>query len=670
MVLKHRAVQRFDLNGRLPDVVFELTRRTLQSWLARGKDEFRLPSTLGSELSSIGGGFSASFQRIETDLGVAARWRFLVGEQPHRYLSTITLHINEGRGLSWLWYDVESSRENSKFDPPRLTPMLTQALNASPRDRISGFTQGLRRVNFDNVGQFLDEVLEADDRVVPAFVSGSPSWIATDEAHVETALQPLYGLATFWKLAPDAFDEFNSIVAPGYSIFPGSIHSFQSSLDTGDELDARRHWWFSAAEVQQSDSRDLSRRLHTEATRSGGSVPLPDELRGLNEAFDKAAASSAFAYFESILGASTAERTNPTEAGGSPIAFEQATPPELVPGSEDIQESIPKPTTPKNAIQTLPFTVPWTDPQLDNEGESGIGDLVDEAASNLSVTYPPGLSLRQKLVSIFTHVGGQVDRLRRTVADSEALKRIKLQYDGLVREKAGLEEENEILSGLLSVHDQEAKESSDTLEQQRQIADRESRRAQHLAKQLSKLAARDNLQIEWEPVELASNDVIDMPAPGSVKDLLAQMSLLEHVIFTGEMKPTETITDARLREIILRDAWRFASELELYARQCGTDLGVSGMYEYMRVRTTRVTMSEFAADETTTLKNNKKFREPRTLKVPKGVDESGRVFMGAHFKLSQDNGKAMRMHFYDATSLDGNIYVGYIGPHLPSKKTT
>ncbi len=44
--------------------------------------------------------------------------------------------------------------------------------------------------------------------------------------------------------------------------------------------------------------------------------------------------------------------------------------------------------------------------------------------------------------------------------------------------------------------------------------------------------------------------------------------------------------------------------------------------------------------------------------------------MGAHFRLSHDNGKAMRMHVYDAVDVDGKIYIGYIGEHLPSRLTT
>jgi hypothetical protein len=43
--------------------------------------------------------------------------------------------------------------------------------------------------------------------------------------------------------------------------------------------------------------------------------------------------------------------------------------------------------------------------------------------------------------------------------------------------------------------------------------------------------------------------------------------------------------------------------------------------------------------------------------------------MWAHVKIDNRD-PAPRLHFHDDTRGSGKVYVGYIGPHLPSPKTT
>jgi len=43
--------------------------------------------------------------------------------------------------------------------------------------------------------------------------------------------------------------------------------------------------------------------------------------------------------------------------------------------------------------------------------------------------------------------------------------------------------------------------------------------------------------------------------------------------------------------------------------------------------------------------------------------------MDAHFKLGAKKTISPRMHYFDAAAIDGKIYVGYIGRHLPSPQT-
>ncbi|QIM15453.1 hypothetical protein G7067_01965 [Leucobacter insecticola] len=645
MALKHRVVQRFDAGDRVPEATFELARAALQGWLDTRREAPRLPTDLGARLVAIGGDFRASFQRLELDDSHVARWRVLAGKAPHTYLSTITVLVSKGGGDNWLWYDVESGRDDSHFSPPKLTLRLTKALKAEPRDRISGFTEGLRVVRIGDLGQFLDEVIEAEDRVVPALISGGTSWTAQDEDHVEKSFEPLYGLATFWKLDPEAFTEFNSLVRPGYRVYPGSVHSYHFGLDTNDDLDARRHWWFSAAEVRQSSSKDLSRRLHLEAMRSGAQIALPKALQTLNEEFERAESRRALEFFDVVMSKRKAEKATP------PLPPLTTTLLRVDEGesSESVEDS----------------------PSRYSVHPEEIEHIVEQAATDFGVRISRNTPLGERLKSVFQAARRRLSEVVNSQQQKQAIENVSRQLESLVDAKTELERENDELNELLAVQDEEAREVGEILRQQRDAAAREAQRASHYANELAKLSALQTSEVDWDlPNDSYADDLLAIAVPETVHDLFEQIESLEHVSFTGDRKAASTITDAKLRDLILRDAWTIACELERYARQFGNEDGVQGLGKYIQERSISVTPAQFAADESSSVKSRKKFSAPRCFPVPEEVQEGGLVFMGTHFRLTQDNGKAMRMHIHDATPLNGRLYIGYIGVHLPSRLTS
>jgi hypothetical protein len=68
--------------------------------------------------------------------------------------------------------------------------------------------------------------------------------------------------------------------------------------------------------------------------------------------------------------------------------------------------------------------------------------------------------------------------------------------------------------------------------------------------------------------------------------------------------------------------------------------------------------------------NNPAYRSPRTFPVPASVDPSGQVYMQTHIRLEKGSDPAPRIHLYDDTGRGGAVYVGYLGRHLLSPKTT
>lgn len=79
-------------------------------------------------------------------------------------------------------------------------------------------------------------------------------------------------------------------------------------------------------------------------------------------------------------------------------------------------------------------------------------------------------------------------------------------------------------------------------------------------------------------------------------------------------------------------------------------------------------INRHARDESSDVKSNPKYARPRMLPVPAAVDPSGVVLMVAHVKIAKAGMISPRLHYYDDTSHSGNVYVGYIGRHLPTQQ--
>ncbi|MBN9613376.1 MAG: hypothetical protein J0H64_07955, partial [Actinobacteria bacterium] len=297
--------------------------------------------------------------------------------------------------------------------------------------------------------------------------------------------------------------------------------------------------------------------------------------------------------------------------------------------------------------------------------------LLVDTADEFEVLIPQEHGLVQRFVALFAGVRDRLNRNVAVEADMDSINQIQIQFEGIQQEKAALQSEVTVLNELLSHADQEAEEQGDVLEAQRQIAATAKARADHLAGELAKLSQMHGVSVNWESEnKVQAFDPTALPTPSSVGEFFAQLDKLQHVRFSGDRKYAERITDLKLRGLILRDAWRYACELEKYAIAQKKDGGPGNLRAYVAEFTTQITHNEFAPDETKKLKETQKFYQPRMLPVPTSVDPAGKVFMGAHFRLSQDNGKAMRMHVHDATKQDGIVYIGYIGQHLPSSKTS
>ena len=77
---------------------------------------------------------------------------------------------------------------------------------------------------------------------------------------------------------------------------------------------------------------------------------------------------------------------------------------------------------------------------------------------------------------------------------------------------------------------------------------------------------------------------------------------------------------------------------------------------------------KLAMNESEEVMRRPELRQHRVLPVSKGVDPSGQTVMQSHLKLANGS-MAPRLYFHDDTrGSTGKVHVGYIGPHMPTKR--
>ncbi len=158
----------------------------------------------------------------------------------------------------------------------------------------------------------------------------------------------------------------------------------------------------------------------------------------------------------------------------------------------------------------------------------------------------------------------------------------------------------------------------------------------------------------------------------SYTDVCAEINSLPYLRFTGKF---DTVHDLDLQpgiRIGVNRTWNSIHALSDYARlkQSGTYSG--SFYEYLQSNSHdgyKVSLRTVAMGESESIETNPGLRELRLFSVPESVSGGGTIYMGAHFKLLTGVGTSPRMHFFDNTSGDGIVYIGYVGCHLQTANT-
>jgi hypothetical protein len=168
----------------------------------------------------------------------------------------------------------------------------------------------------------------------------------------------------------------------------------------------------------------------------------------------------------------------------------------------------------------------------------------------------------------------------------------------------------------------------------------------------------------------------ELPAPpATFADLLDWvMSELPHIAFTGDPAIPLALDQRPESSTWVRSSWEALRAMQSYAEAKATGKfpgDFKSWCENSPAGAEIIPSARVVRDESESVHNKTKWRRERILPVPEEIDPSGQIFMGAHVRVGASAGGRIspRLHFHDATSQNGMIYVGYLGRHLTNTRT-
>lgn len=577
----------------------------LYQWLVHKRLD---PSALveGPEVE-IGEDVWGSLQRLTDDIGSETIRARIVENQPGgSWTSELTAHSSPTGNRGWVWLDIHKPDDHGWTATPRLARTLVSVLPVRDGAHLLGSAPMV--ITEREVPQVVAALTDPTRRGL-AFVAGSGHAMRVTPWRdaVDRLLNDTVGLANAWVLTPDATDHFNYLVGQSHEATPGFVRTFVPGVAVRDGLDGERHRFLTATSIERSPERALRRVLGQRAREQLIATKLPDALRDLDRILRR---SLDAALLDGLV----------TDA---PPAPPPAEPPPAAPDSTSD-------TTEPTPAQGMPRAL-----------ELQLSELLHELVGSRALT-----------VDSLGKLGEMALAQRRAEV---ARVQIRTRLDRLQDEVEAEQFERELAQHELT----ELQEEYATSEEERADTDRKLR---HVRLALAKL---DHADVAWTDPVIDLRDI----RPDTFAELLERCGSLERVVFTGDVDVTQDLDRHGNRRLWAGKTWEALLVLEDYARIRIVEAfsrDVSGYLFDTPAGCRTFSANRHAALESDTVQQNPRYRAARQLRVPADVDPSEQTFMGAHFKIAQARSVSPRMHYLDDTAKTGQIYVGYIGPHLPT----
>ncbi|RCV47790.1 hypothetical protein [Marinitenerispora sediminis] len=559
---------------------------------------------------------------------------------------TAVAGARKSAGTNLVWIDVRSDELPGGAAPPaRKTasvPRLARHIleSAIARDglaEIAAQPQIVRGTVPLEVERLFDVITDGT-RHIGVVVAGAVPGASVERWRdtVAKLLRESVGLHAGYVLDEAAFEALNARLPEGHRVPVAGLRTFLPGVNPDDPLDGRRHRVLSSQAINAGfDGRRVSQRLQWalgHAVRAHAMErALPRDIRRADRILNALETDTVLASLDV------------TERGPLPAGQPQPTAAARVPAPAP--EDQPGPRT--DETRPAPAAAPEPPSAPDPDHLAALRGLLTEVLGTGDVTAEAVGELRQVVRSARTA------ELRATKL-REQLEEMRQQVYELQDEREALKKEVEDAQTDHAAAEEELRAAHD--------------RVRWLRQQLIELKAADTA---WSPVPDAERTI----APASFDDVLLFLEKgqdLPHIRFTGDPQATLDLLPRDPLGTWAAKAWEALLALNDYADYRANGNPCEGVHAYLKQTPAGrrgYSANRHAATESQTVQSNSKWHRQRTLPVPEEVVAGGRVFMGAHFKISSSNTVSPRIHYYDDTAGTGRIYVGYLGRHLENTQS-
>ena len=540
------------------------------------------------------------------------------------WTSTLTIQSPaDPRRDPWVWLDVEGPGRSGL---PRLARRLLDVFEA--RDGIARLSSRPEVLTPDDVHEIADVIRDPDRRRL-VFVAGSDDqmpmarWVDL----LARLLRDTVGLASAYVLDGPATDQLAVLLGPTHAVAPGTIRTFADRVAEDDPADSLRHRVLTTQRILRGDAHAVARTLGNRARAVSTEQPLPRAAVRADRLLER--------QMDELL------LTTPSVEPGSTVAEP--------PGAGPIATSTPA-TSPSSAFEPAveDHAAPATSPQDVAAGAELYLALGIVARSILGVEEPAVVDVMRLGALASEAVAAEARQLQLSQRLSELQARVETAEDALRDVRRRLEDEQ--------------------LEHAVTLGD--SVKSGELVRHLRRLVVRSGEgAAAWSEPD---PDPLDQ-RPESFDDLLSRTIGLSGVAV--ELKDPDTARSLDEHESLgvwAAKTWEVLLALHDYvaAKHAGAwDRDVDGYLRHTPDGYRSYLANRHARDESEDVKANGGYRKARFFPVPETIAESGSIFMGAHFKIANSGLISPRLHYHDATAVDGKVYVGYIGPHLPTQQS-
>jgi len=537
-------------------------------------------------------------------------------------------------GEPWVWIDIDgpaSLADGSGRQQWVSTPNLARALlsHLDVYDGVAAVQAKPIRAFEEDVDEIIDMICDPDRRgllFIAGMEEGTPLQVWLDK--VADVTKETVGLAGTYVLDSAATRSLNAQLETTHGVPPGTIRTYKSGADPASKTDALRHKILGQDRLAADRASYLSKILGWSARNESIERSLPRTVVRLDGRFESATNEIFLTRNQVLLYAQSDANSSPA-SGVAPVEVESV-----------ISESPPRPA----------------------EAITSADQLEDVASPVDSPSWLTALVLRifgpdlagDELALEIELLRGLQDRNRASTDSSLQRERM----DELTERATSAEESVRDLSSRL---DDEKLDHAETFDQLQQ--------SEGVNKQLRLSMSQAGLAAEAWSVE--PGQMVDV-LPDSFEDLLARIGELTFAAFTGDPDCTLALDEHDPLGTWAGKTWKALQALNGYA-QLKSELGFQGNLEsYLedsRHNSPKFSRNRYAPGESEDVNNSERLRNARVFPVPVHVKAEGSVHMMAHIKIAQSGLVSPRLHFWDSTANDGKIYVGYIGRHLPTKRT-